>query len=56
MSIEDDRWLGSTNMNVYLLKSIGNLPKPDSRPIKLGRKEQIPEPSFAHHSTGSVSL
>lgn len=35
-------------MNVYLLKNIGNLPKPESGPIKLSRKEQFPESFIAH--------
>lgn len=52
ISTEDDRGLGRTNMNVYLLKSIGNLPKPENKQIKLVRKEQVPELFIAHYCMG----
>lgn len=35
--------VGEDKMNVNFLGSIGKLLKPESRQIKLGRKEHVPE-------------
>lgn len=38
--------MGKTNTRAYSLRSIGDLPKPQSSEITLGRKEQFAEPMF----------